>query len=77
MKFSTFFLLTCGAIVKQAEAFAGLKAVAKRYFGSISIESFLISSPGLTSQMHSLLVLSISSATRSQVGWYPTLTKWS
>jgi len=37
MKFSAFFLLACGAVVKQAEALDGLKAVTKRYFGSISI----------------------------------------
>ena len=40
MKFSAFFLLACGAVVKQAEALAGLKAVAERYFVSILIGSF-------------------------------------
>jgi len=43
MKISAFFLLAYGAVVKSAEALAGLKAVAERYFGSILIESFLTS----------------------------------
>ena len=47
MKFSAFFLLACGAVVKQAEALAGLKAVAERYFVSILIGSFSHQSPRL------------------------------
>ena len=32
MKFSSFFLLACGAVVREGEALAGFKEVAERYF---------------------------------------------
>ena len=32
LKFSTFFLLVCGAVVEKEEALNGLQAVAERYF---------------------------------------------
>lgn len=31
MKFSSLFLLACGAVVREAEALTGLEAVAERY----------------------------------------------
>jgi len=75
MKFSAFFLLARGAVVKQAEALNGLKAVAKRYFGLMPIQPFLTISPGLNLHIHLPLVPSTSSATRSQLGWCPMPTK--
>ena len=32
LKFSTFFLLACGAVIEKEEALNGLQAVAERYF---------------------------------------------
>jgi hypothetical protein len=34
MKFSSLFLLACGAVVRESEALTGLKATAERYYFS-------------------------------------------
>ena len=76
MKFSAFFLLACGAVVKQDEALTGLQTVAKRYFNPIQTCLFLNGFIGFSLQIHLLLVQSVSSATRLQPGWCPTSTRW-
>ena len=70
MKFSAFFLLACGAVVKQDEALAGLQTVAERYFNSVLICLFLNDCIGFGLQIHLPLVPNASSATRWQPGWY-------
>jgi hypothetical protein len=68
MKFSVFFLLACGAVVKQSEALAGLQAVAKRYFNIVPVYTSLTGFLGSSLQIRLPLVLSTSSATRPQSG---------
>ena len=58
MKFSSFFLLACGAVVRKSEAMAGLEAVARRYAPSGFICSLLTSLTGYSSPIPLLLVLS-------------------
>ena len=43
MKFSSFFLLACGAVVRESEALAGLEAAVKGYgFCLVLVQSLLM-----------------------------------
>jgi len=58
MKFSALFLLACGAVVREREALAGLKAVANGYGFSTLVFSILIHFIVCSLQMPLLLGLS-------------------
>lgn len=59
MKFSAFFLLACGAVVRQTEALSGLEGIVKRYEFLSLIFPSLTRYTGWSSQMPLPLVLSI------------------
>jgi hypothetical protein len=78
MKFTAFFLLACGAVVKEDEALTRLQNVVKRYAPfNTSIWSFLIGFAAIGLQIRLPLVPSASSATILQSGSYPMLTRLS
>ena len=74
MVFSSFFLLTCGAVVRESEAMDGLGAVAKRYALCLKLNPANMFS-GCSSQTPSPSVLNTSSATTPRCGWSPMPTK--